>query len=86
MTSIACVKTKRDPKVSMDKWSVLLGFLLSIWGTLIITNPRYYGYVYGRYFDFAAYHIPLGLFIVALGIFFITIGVRKENGNGSQHS
>lgn len=80
MISIACVKTKLDPKVSMDKWSVLLGFLLSVWGTLIITNPRYYGYVYGRYFDFAAYHIPLGVLLIAAGILFIVTELRSKQG------
>lgn len=81
MTNIACAKTGVDPSVAMDKWSLLLGSLLSVWGVLIVMNPKYYGYVYGRYFDFTAYHVPLGIFVIALGLLFIVTGLRNKPTN-----
>lgn len=81
MTNTDCVKRRVDPSVAMDKWSLVLGFLLSVWGVLIVMNPKYYGYVYGRYFDFTAYHVPLGIFVIALGLLFLVTGLRKKPTN-----
>jgi hypothetical protein len=56
-----------------------LGILLIIFGSLIIYQPAFYDRLYGIYFDFTGYNIPLGIFIIIVGIGFIWTSVRGKS-------
>ena len=57
---------------------ILLGGSLFILGFAIVVNPRFYDFIYNYYFDFTGYNIPLGIFIIVVGILFIWTSLKKR--------
>ena len=55
----------------MNEFRLILGIVLTLWGALVIVRPRFYHSGFGRYFDFTGYQIPFGVFVIAMGLFFI---------------
>jgi hypothetical protein len=56
----------------------LLGIVLIILGGGIIIQPRYKHITSGYYFDFSGYNIPLGIFIIIVGILVLTTSYNKK--------
>jgi uncharacterized membrane protein len=63
----------------MDKAiSIFLGFILIYLGIEILFDPRVYNPVYTYNFDFTGYNIPLGIFMIVVGIAFIWTTVKGK--------
>ncbi|MDA8326795.1 MAG: hypothetical protein M0033_11335 [Nitrospiraceae bacterium] len=61
--------------------NIAVGASLIIFGIIIMIHPRFYDSAYETYFDFTGYNIPLGLFMVVLGILFIWTELRRKRKN-----
>jgi hypothetical protein len=58
----------------------LLGVVLIVLGVGIIIEPRYQHVTSGYYFDFTGYNIPLGIFIIGVGIFLLWTTLKINKG------
>jgi hypothetical protein len=66
-------------KIAMEgKGFVLLGGLLVFLGIKIIRDPKLYSAIYQYTIDFTGYNIPLGIFIILVGIGFIWTSVSGK--------
>ena len=61
---------------------VLIGFIMVILGLGILFEPRFYSFRYNYHFDLTGYNIPLGIFIIVVGILFIWRTLKKEKTKG----
>lgn len=57
---------------------VFLGLVLIILGAMLIIQPVFYDRLMEYTFDLRGYNIPLGIFMVILGIGFIWTSVRGK--------
>ena len=60
--------------------AILMGVILIFLGIKIIIHPRFYDFK-GEYFNLTGYNVPLGLFMVVLGILFIWTELRRKRKN-----
>jgi len=66
----------------VNKWSLALGVVLTIWGLLVILNPRYYHPIYRRFFDFSGYELLFGAALIFVGIFFVWTTLQRTQDKG----
>jgi len=57
---------------------ILSGILLIIGGISIIVNPAFYHQIYQFYFDYRGYNIPLGIFMIGVGVLLLWTTLRKN--------
>ena len=55
-----------------------MGVIWGVFGLLTILDPGFYDPRLGFYFDFSGYNVPFGIFIVAVGILFILVALRRK--------
>ncbi len=60
--------------------NIFIGICLLIIGIMTIIHPKFYSYRYERYIDFTGYNIPLGVFMIVVGVLFIWTSFRKKKG------
>ena len=56
----------------------ILGCVLTLWGISICLDPIHYSSRFGVTFDYTDINIPFGLFIAAVGSFFIWSTFKKK--------
>ena len=63
----------------MNRFVVILtGLVTAIFGLSIITGPRFYDRLYGRYWDFTEVRIPFGGALIVIGIIFVWSALKKN--------
>ena len=63
----------------MNRFIVILtGLVTAIFGLSVITGPRFYDRLYGRYWDFTEVKIPFGGALIVIGIIFFWSALRKK--------
>lgn len=63
----------------MDKFfQTLLGIWLIIWGVIIIRDPKFNSARF-YYIDFTGYNVPLGIFLIVIGMSFIWLILKKRS-------
>lgn len=61
----------------MEKiFQALLGICLIIFGMIIIRQPKFYSARF-YYIDFTGYNVPLGIFIITVGLCFIWLLFKR---------
>lgn len=65
-----------------SKVFLLLGIALSLLGTNMFLQPRYYNPIYRLELDFTGYNVPFGILLIVVGVFFIltTLWNKTEAG------
>jgi hypothetical protein len=61
----------------MNPWRLLLGIALVFWGIAVIINPESYASAYRWIFDFRGYEQSFGGSLVAIGLLFIWMTLRR---------
>ena len=56
----------------------ILGFVLILWGIRICFDPIQYSSKFGVTFDYTGINLPFGLFLAALGSYFVWSTFRKN--------
>lgn len=58
---------------------ILFGLLVIILGTAITLDPTVYNPILEYSFDFAGYNIPLGIFMIIIGLGFVWTSFRGKS-------
>lgn len=70
----------------MNRLSLVFGVVLSLWGVFVILYPKFYDWRFRRYFDFTGYNVPLGIFVIIVGVLFILTSIGRKYRKGRDHS
>lgn len=66
----------------MDKIGpTLAGIALILFGISVILNPTSYGPIYRYLVDYTGYNIPLGVFIIGVGVLLLWTTLKKKKGS-----
>jgi len=57
---------------------ILSGILLIIGGISVIVNPAFYHRIYQFYFDYTGYNIPLGIFMIGVGVLLLCTTLKEK--------
>lgn len=59
--------------------AILCGVVLVLFGVGVIINPKFYDRVLQFEFDYSAYNIPFGVFMIVFGIILFWTNIKTKN-------